>query len=397
MEVPGNDQGVWVVGNARSAGSFSATVKLLTTVADFPNACAYASNFPPVGEYITATKVSFTGTPIYKIMLKETGGAGTLTEYADALYTIRSGYTIQSFTDATGAPGTFHCAMPATQTLVASAAGYCESSAAVHLALQGTQSGVTYQLYRDNALLTGATLNGTGSAATFSGTFAAGVYRAESLPGAACAVAMNGAHTITMYPLPAPPIITGPAQACNSATLVAVPGDHGNGIRWTDNSSTINVRTITSTNTYTAITTSPEGCQSSARSFACTISQPSGAGSAPNALCGCSCGLTCISGICASPATTQLPRTYHACTTPPLALDGLLTPGVTSQSWSADMTHALCVFYADCSGLWLGTVKSESYSRTVRQCSDNHCMTEVVLSWSTRMGITPPTQYRCWD
>jgi hypothetical protein len=165
MEVPGNDQGVWVVGNAHSAGSFSATVKLLVAVADFNGACAYASNYQPVGRYLSATNVSFTGTSIYKITLKETGGAGTLTEYSDGTYTIRAGYGIQSFTDATSAPGTFHCAMPATQTLVASAEGYCEGSTVVQFALQGTQSGVTYQLYRDNAPL--VTLNGTGSAATF--------------------------------------------------------------------------------------------------------------------------------------------------------------------------------------------------------------------------------------
>jgi hypothetical protein len=58
-----NKQGVWVVGNARSAGSFSATVKLLTATATIAGACVYASNYPPVGEYKSATKISFTGTP----------------------------------------------------------------------------------------------------------------------------------------------------------------------------------------------------------------------------------------------------------------------------------------------------------------------------------------------
>ena len=297
IEVPGNDQGVWVVGNARSKGNFSATVKLLTTIADISGACAYASNYPPVGKYTTATNVSFTGTPIYKIVLKETGGAGTLTEYSDGLYTIRAGYSIQSFTDATGAPGTFHCTMPATQTLRASAAGYCEGATAVQFALQGTQSGVVYQLYRDNAPLSGATLNGTGSAATFSGTFAAGIYRAESLPGNYCPVAMSGTHTVTMYPLPAPPAITGPDQACNSAILVAVPGDHGNGIKW-NNNSTSPVRTINATTTCAAISTSPYNCTSATTTFTCTIRTPAAAGSAPDPLCCCACGNSPIEGVC---------------------------------------------------------------------------------------------------
>ena len=299
IEVPGNDQGVWVVGDARSAGNFSATVKLLTAAAPgtSPGACAYASNYPPVGRYTTATSVSFTGTPMYKIVLKETGGTGILTEYSDGSYTIRAGYAIQSFTDATGAPGTFYCTMPTIQTLRASAAGYCEGATTVQFALQSTENGVVYQLYRDNALLSDATLNGTGSAATFSGTFAAGEYRAEALAGATCPAAMNGTHTVTVYPLPAPPTITGPNEACNSATLVAVPGDNGNGIRWDDDSTTP-VRTLTATSTCAAISTSSNGCTSATATFACTIRTPAAAGSEPDPLCCCSCGNSPIDNVC---------------------------------------------------------------------------------------------------
>ena len=153
---------------------------------------------------------------------------------------------------------TFTCTInnsPATQTLVASAAGYCEGSATVRLALSRTQSGATYQLYRDNAPVSGATLTGTGSAATFSGAFAAGVYQAEASASAQCPAVRSNNITVSMYPTPAPPTITGPNEACNSATLVAVPGDHGNGIQWTDNSSTANARTITATATLSVIST----------------------------------------------------------------------------------------------------------------------------------------------
>jgi hypothetical protein len=104
-KIPGNDKGVWVIGNARRNGTFSATVQLLTTVNDVGGACAYASNYPPVGKYISATKISFTGTPMYKIVLEETAGGTTFTAYSDGSYTLPAGHTIQSFTDATGAPG----------------------------------------------------------------------------------------------------------------------------------------------------------------------------------------------------------------------------------------------------------------------------------------------------
>ncbi|MDR2449272.1 MAG: hypothetical protein LBD52_04855, partial [Prevotellaceae bacterium] len=64
--VAGNDKGVWVVGNARTVTSFSATVQLFTGITTATGACAYASNYPPLGEYTTANSISFTGTPMYE-------------------------------------------------------------------------------------------------------------------------------------------------------------------------------------------------------------------------------------------------------------------------------------------------------------------------------------------
>jgi uncharacterized protein (TIGR02145 family) len=106
-----NDQGVWVVGNARSAGSFSATVKLFTATAaaNFSGGCAYASNYPPVGEYTSnATVITFTGTSPYDVVLRN--GSGTVSQSTNSSdYTIPGGHTVASFTDKTGAPGIFKC------------------------------------------------------------------------------------------------------------------------------------------------------------------------------------------------------------------------------------------------------------------------------------------------
>jgi hypothetical protein len=104
-KVQGNDKGVWVIGNARTAGSFSATVQLFTDITDVAGACAYASNYPPVGKYTSATEVEFTGTPMYNIVLKHMSG-GTITRKSDSQFSVPESYTVQSFTDATGAPGT---------------------------------------------------------------------------------------------------------------------------------------------------------------------------------------------------------------------------------------------------------------------------------------------------
>jgi uncharacterized protein (TIGR02145 family) len=108
---PNNNKGVWVIGNARTNGNFSATVQLhtATAAADFSGACAYASNYPPVGEYTSADRITFTGTPMYDIVLKH-GDGSTVTVQSGGTFLLPCDYTLQSFTDATtGAPGIMKC------------------------------------------------------------------------------------------------------------------------------------------------------------------------------------------------------------------------------------------------------------------------------------------------
>jgi uncharacterized protein (TIGR02145 family) len=106
IKVDGNDKGAWVIGNARTNGSFSATVQLLTATADIAGACAYASNYPPVGEYYNNyTEIAFTGTPMYDLVLEHTNGS-TITVQSGNTFLLPCDYTLTSFTDATtGAPG----------------------------------------------------------------------------------------------------------------------------------------------------------------------------------------------------------------------------------------------------------------------------------------------------
>jgi uncharacterized protein (TIGR02145 family) len=103
IEEAGNDQGIWVAGNARINGSFSATVQLLTAVSNIGGACVYGSNYPPVAEYASATNISFTGTPPYDLILNT--GSGTTSVQAYSTYNLLAGQTLQSFTDKTSAPG----------------------------------------------------------------------------------------------------------------------------------------------------------------------------------------------------------------------------------------------------------------------------------------------------
>jgi uncharacterized protein (TIGR02145 family) len=106
IEEPDNNKGVWVAGNARTEGSFSATVKLLTAIKDVGGACVYGSNYPPVGKCsisVDKVSISFTGTPPYDLILNT--GSGTTSVQAYSTYNLFAGQMLQSFTDKTGAPG----------------------------------------------------------------------------------------------------------------------------------------------------------------------------------------------------------------------------------------------------------------------------------------------------
>jgi uncharacterized protein (TIGR02145 family) len=218
------NRGAWVVGNARNADSFSASVELYydaqTAVA---GACAYAMNYPPVGEYISTTHISFVGTPMYNIVLKD-AGTDTIYRTSGADFDIPEGYALISFTDATGAPGIIKCIPPPVYTLTVSASSFCAGDAGVTFALDGTDDEKNYQLYRNNSAVIDAVLSGTGSAGTFAGTFnEAGTYSARTIADELyCAIAMSETHVITKNPLPTNPDVTGDSRNCpGTVTLSA--------------------------------------------------------------------------------------------------------------------------------------------------------------------------------
>ena len=126
IEVKDNDQGVWVVGNARqseSNGTFTATVSLPTNTTSLAGACIYAINYPPRAEPIENKEdgltLKFTGTPPFYLTLKN--GNNTTLERQPPPYAYTYTFTaggdsdVTSFTDASRAPGYFSC-RPATIT-----------------------------------------------------------------------------------------------------------------------------------------------------------------------------------------------------------------------------------------------------------------------------------------
>jgi uncharacterized protein (TIGR02145 family) len=203
MKLPDNDKGVWIAGNARTQGSFSATVKLLTAVKNVGGACVYGSNYPPVGEYKNnATEISFIGTPMYEISLAKSGGKVATVKSGDT-FILPYDYTVTSFTDATGAPGLLSCILPFAYTL--SGADVCMGTNAT-LTLSGSQSGWRYQLYKGD-IPVGNPKDGMGNALAFSeastsvGRFNYTV-RTLDATGEQCEIQVSNVHGITVNPVP---------------------------------------------------------------------------------------------------------------------------------------------------------------------------------------------------
>jgi uncharacterized protein (TIGR02145 family) len=163
--------------------------------------------------------------------------------------------------------------------LEVSASSYCEGSAGVTFALSGTDSGNSYQLYRDDTAV-GATLEGKGSPATFSGFFEAGTYTARTVSGGAfCPAEMNGSLPVVSNPNPTITLSSGSASQtlkqgaaidvikytttnATSASISELPsGVTGS---WDSNtytiSGTISASAAVQTYNYTVSTTNNIGC-----------------------------------------------------------------------------------------------------------------------------------------
>jgi hypothetical protein len=296
IEEPDNNKGVWVAGNARSSGSFSATVKLLTAVKNVGGACVYGSNYPPVGEYSSndASKIVFIGTPEYDVALLHKSGTLVTTTTSSPL-NVPAGFTVHSFTDKTVAPGKLSCIPSTVYELTASALSFCESGTGVTFALSGTESGRIYQLYKDGTTVVAA-LPGTGSAATFSDTVnEAGIYtaRAVALP-EYCPAVMTGSHTVSENAVPSiildsnggaatqivdqnTPITTITYTASNATGISLSSGDFPVGVSGSASSNvytisgTISAFAAVQTYDYTVTTTNNIGCTNATASGAITV------------------------------------------------------------------------------------------------------------------------------
>jgi hypothetical protein len=364
--IPENDMGAWVYGDARTsaAGSFSAKVELYTKEPDIiiAGACAYASSYPPVGDWLSDSKLGFTGTPMYDITL--TDGSTTVTVEAGNTFLLPCSYTVSSFTDRTGAPGIINCKAPTGLALTASPEAICEGqsttlTASATDAAQYRIDNGAWQTEMDFNVSPVANASYTLYAKTAEGCVASLANAAlvtvnpmpEDLtltanPGTICAGASStltaSATNGTSYSIDniawqleadfneTPSVNSSyllyvrtaagcSATKANAATVTVNPipdvptmgggGTYCNSVNITAafGSGGTGIRwddgsTVTprsvGAGTYYAITTSDEGCESGPATVSVIIGTPGANGQAPDATCGCAVGLINCAGTC---------------------------------------------------------------------------------------------------
>jgi uncharacterized protein (TIGR02145 family) len=216
--IPENDMGAWVYGDARSAGSFSAKVQLFTKETDIiiAGACAYASSYPPVSNWISDAKLGFTGTPMYEITL--TDGSITVTVEAGSTFLLPCSYTVSSFTDRTGAPGIINCMPPTSLTLASTFAIICPGES---ITLTASASGaVAYSL--DGINWQASTIFNESPVSPKSYTLYAKTDKG-------CVTSVTDAAAVAVNPLPANLTLTAtPAVICNGeSTTLTAKADYG--------------------------------------------------------------------------------------------------------------------------------------------------------------------------
>ncbi len=178
------------------------------------------------------------------------GGAGATSSVAGAAGTepgggggggYRGGWFSSTQSPGNGANGrviiTYDDCEPPTIYNVTGGGSYCLGGDGLAVGLDGSENGVTYQLYRDGNPV-GAAINGTGGAITFGNQTVAGTYTVVATRTAGgCTSNMNGSAVIAIDPLSvAPTAITGTTTICtgSSTTLTASGGTLGTGatVQW---------------------------------------------------------------------------------------------------------------------------------------------------------------------
>jgi hypothetical protein len=292
--IPENDMGAWVYGDARTsaAGSFSAKVQLFTKETDIiiAGACAYATSYPPVSNWLSDTKHCFTGTPMYEITL--TDGSTTVTVEAGSTFLLPCSYTVSSFTDRTGAPGIINCKAPTGLALTPPTATICASETVTL-----TASATDAASYSTN----GSNWQASSEFKVWPVANASYTLYAKTAEG--CVATLPNAAVVTVNPAPTDLTLTAnPGTICTgaSSTLTA---SATNGYEFSINNSTWQTATtfsvtLSSTTAYTLYVKTTAGCSATKANAASVAITPKGSNGQSAVPCGCATGLSNCSNTC---------------------------------------------------------------------------------------------------
>jgi len=113
-------------------------------------------------------------------------------------------------------------ALPAIED-VTGGGGYCAGTTGVHIYLDGSETGVAYQLYDGATAVTGAVMPGTGDGLDFGLFTTVGTYTIVAINDATgCTATMASSATVVINPLPTAYIVAGGGSYCASGAGVNV-------------------------------------------------------------------------------------------------------------------------------------------------------------------------------
>jgi hypothetical protein len=300
----GNDRGAWATGDAWKQGNFSAEVMLLSDEEHIAGACAYASGYPPVSNWLSDTKLGFTGTPMYEITL--TDGSTTVTVEAGSTFLLPCSYTVSSFTDATGAPGIIKCLAPTGLTLATPFTTVCPGESVI---LTASATGAASYSINGTDWQASPVFNVAPTSTTH--------YTLYAQTEEGCVTSVANAAVVTVNPLPADLTLTAAPTAICAGASSTLTASATNGYEFSINNSTWQTTTVfnvtpTSTTPYTLYVKTTASCLATKTNAASVAITPKGGNNQAATACGCATGLIDCCGTCTASSSCKC-TTWTTC------------------------------------------------------------------------------------
>ena len=142
---------------------------------------------------------------------------------AAGLYSVRATNPLASCTNTmTGSVSISYYALPALHNVTGGGSFYCVGGSGVHIGIDGSDVGNTYQLY-NGGTLAGSPLAGTGSSLDFGLQMLAGTYTIVATSGSTgCSNTMTGVANVLVMGQPAIKVITGGGNYCPGTSGVHI-------------------------------------------------------------------------------------------------------------------------------------------------------------------------------